>query len=413
MTVRELHRRDYRPEAKGILDGVRILDLSRLFAGNVLTQMLGDFGAEVIKIEPPEGDTLRSWQTKGVETAWKVYSRNKKSVALDLRDPRGATIVRELAPTAAILVESFRPGVLEDMGLSPAALHAINPELVDPAHLRLGPGRALSPQAGLRHADRRLFGLRLDERLRRPRAGAAADVSRRLHGRALRLGAMIALREVEMNGGRGQVLDLPLFDPLFSILEPAGGEPPAHRRGEAAHRQPLDERGAAQRLSLQRRALCLPVGLDPEHGRAPVPVDRPPRPGERSALPHQRRPAAPRRDELDAIIGAFIGQRTQDENVAFFEAAEVTIGPINDAAGLVADPHVVERELIADYPDPDMGLLPMHAVVPRLHDRPGSIRTPAPSLGQHNEELLGRIGITGAAFDALVEAGVVRSGDGR
>mgnify|MGYP003346045013 CR=1 FL=1 len=88
MTERELHRRAYRPEARGILDGVRILDLSRLFAGNVLTQMLGDFGAEVIKVEPPEGDTLRAWKTEGVETHWKIYARNKKSLCLSLRDPR-------------------------------------------------------------------------------------------------------------------------------------------------------------------------------------------------------------------------------------------------------------------------------------------------------------------------------------
>ena len=103
---------------------------SRLVAGNILTLQLADFGAEVIKIEPPEGDTLRSWKVKGIETAWKVYSRNKKSVALDLRSDAGRAIVRELVKTAAILVESFRPGVLEDMQLSPAELHEINPKLV-------------------------------------------------------------------------------------------------------------------------------------------------------------------------------------------------------------------------------------------------------------------------------------------
>ena len=102
--------------------------LARLVAGNILTLQLADFGAEVIKIEPPEGDTLRSWKVKGIETAWKVYSRNKKSVALDLRSDAGRAIVRELVKTAAILVESFRPGVLEDMQLSPAELHEINPK---------------------------------------------------------------------------------------------------------------------------------------------------------------------------------------------------------------------------------------------------------------------------------------------
>src|SRR6185437_7084992 len=120
----------FTPNARGPLNGIRIVDLSRLVAGNVLTLQLADFGAEVIKIEPPEGDTLRSWRVKGVETAWKVYSRNKKSVALDLRSDAGRAIVRRLAASAAILVESFRPGVLEDMGLAPAELHELNPKLV-------------------------------------------------------------------------------------------------------------------------------------------------------------------------------------------------------------------------------------------------------------------------------------------
>src|SRR5476651_718520 len=116
-------KRQFDPTARGPLDGVRVVDLSRLVAGNILTLQLADFGAEVIKIEPPEGDTLRSWRVKGIETAWKVYSRNKKSVALDLRADAGRAIVRALAASAQILVESFRPGVLEDMGLAPDALH--------------------------------------------------------------------------------------------------------------------------------------------------------------------------------------------------------------------------------------------------------------------------------------------------
>src|SRR5262245_42897534 len=122
MTGREevamaLKQRDYRPDARGTLAGVRLLDLSRLFAGNVLTQILGDFGAEVIKVEPPTGDTLRDWKSAGVATHWKIYSRNKKSLALDLRKPAALDLLRRLVPRSAILVESFRPGTLEKMGL--------------------------------------------------------------------------------------------------------------------------------------------------------------------------------------------------------------------------------------------------------------------------------------------------------
>src|SRR5262245_32191752 len=112
-----LKKRDYTPGASGPLNGIRVLDLSRLFAGNVLTQMLGDFGAEVIKVEPPTGDTRRDWKTAGVATHWKIYSRNKKSLALDLRKPAALELLRRLVPSSAILVESFRPGTLDKMGL--------------------------------------------------------------------------------------------------------------------------------------------------------------------------------------------------------------------------------------------------------------------------------------------------------
>src|SRR5438045_8171115 len=126
----KLRQRDYTPDAWGPLTGVRILDLSRLFAGNLLTQILGDFGAEVIKVEPPDGDTLRAWTTNGVDTHWKIYSRNKKSLCLDLRKAEAAALVRSLAATAAVLIESFRPGVLKKMGLAPAVLHDSNPKLI-------------------------------------------------------------------------------------------------------------------------------------------------------------------------------------------------------------------------------------------------------------------------------------------
>ncbi|TMH43617.1 MAG: CoA transferase, partial [Betaproteobacteria bacterium] len=123
-------KRDYTPHARGALRGVRVLDLSRLVAGNTLTQVLADFGAEVIKVEPPAGDTLRAWQTNGVPLTWKLYSRSKKSLCLELRRPEARELLLELIPSAAIFVESFRPGTLEKMGLAPEALLARNPKLV-------------------------------------------------------------------------------------------------------------------------------------------------------------------------------------------------------------------------------------------------------------------------------------------
>src|SRR5918994_809424 len=196
MTTSKLHQRDYEPERRGTLDGVRILDLSRLFAGNVLTQMLGDFGADVIKVEPPEGDTLRAWKTEGVSTHWKIYARNKKSLCLDLRSPQAAEIIRALVPTSDLFIESFRPGVLEKMGLGPDTLLELNPKLVV---MRISGWGQDGPYS------------------QRPGFGTVVEGISGLYGASA---AMIALREVEMNGGCGQVIDLPLLDPLFSILGP-------------------------------------------------------------------------------------------------------------------------------------------------------------------------------------------------
>src|SRR3954465_10640182 len=125
-----LKQRDYARRAPGTLGGVRVLDLSRLFAGNLLTQVLGDYGAEVIKVEPPAGDTLRAWKTKGVSTHWKIYARNKKSLCLDLRKAQARDLVLKLTQTSSMFVESFRPGTLEAMDLSPEKLLQKNPKLI-------------------------------------------------------------------------------------------------------------------------------------------------------------------------------------------------------------------------------------------------------------------------------------------
>lgn len=403
----ELARRDYQPGRKGVLDDVRVLDLSRLFAGNVLTQILGDFGAEVIKVEPPEGDTLRAWKTEGVETHWKIYARNKKSLCLSLRDERAGDLIRKLVPTCKMLIESFRPGVLETMGLSPETLLALNPGLVvvrisgwgqdGPYAQRPGFGTVIEGFSGFAAMN----GFPDREPVLPPIY--LADGVAGLYGASA---AMIALREAE-RGGSGQVIDLPLLDPLFAILGPQAAN---HRlTGRVKPRTGSRSTNSAPR-NAYRCSDGLYVGLS---GSIQKMAERLFRAIGRPELvddPRFRTNADRLRnvEALDAIIGAFIGERSQAENVAFFEAAEVTIGPINDAAQLVADPHVIARELIADYPDPDMGAIPMHHVVPRMMGTPGSIRTPAPRLGEHNRDLLAEIGLAGAAYDELVRDGVVR-----
>lgn len=407
-----LAQRDYERRAKGPLDGVRVLDLSRLFAGNLMTQVLADYGADVVKVEPPEGDTLRGWRTEGIEIHWKIYARNKRSLCLALRDPRAIEVVRKLVPTSAVFVESFRPGVLERMGLAPETLLEINPKLIvvrisgwgqsGPYAMRPGFGTLIEGMSGFAAIN----GFADREPVLPPMY--LADACAGMTGASA---AMVALRHVEIGGGKGQVIDLPLLDPLFSILGPQA----AHYRltGQLKPRAGSRSTNSAPRnvylckdgkyVGLSASTQKMTERLFRSIGRAELIDD----PRFRTNALRVRNAAA-----LDGIIGAFVAARSQAENVAFFEQAEVTIGPIYDVAQIMADPHVAAREVIADYPDADMGALPMHHVVPRLAATPGSIRMPAPRLGEHSRAVLAGLGLSGGETDALIADGVVIDGNG-
>lgn len=404
-------KREYDPEAKGPLSGIRVLDLSRLVAGNTLTQLLADFGAEVVKIEPPAGDTLRAWKTKGVATNWKIYARNKKSLCLELRIPAAKQLLLDLVPTAAIFVESFRPGTLEKMGLSAEALLDANPKLVivrisgwgqsGPYKSRPGFGTLVEGMSGFASMN----GFADREPVLPPMY--LADSVAGLYGAAA---VMVALREAETSAGAGQVIDLPLFDPLFAVLGPQAAN--YRLTGKVKPRVGSGSTNSGPRNAYRTSDglwVCLSAStqkmaerLFRSIGRADLIED----PRYRTNDDRVRH-----RDQLDAIIGAFIADRTQAENVRFFDAAEVTIGPIYDISQIMEDPHVLEREVLADYPDPEMGAMPMHHVVPRLSGTPGSVRTPAPALGKHNRELLAQVGVDDARYAELLAAGAVCEGD--
>jgi len=220
------------------------------------------------------------------------------------------------------------------------------------------------------------------------------------------VGTMIALREVEVNGGKGQVIDLPLLDPLFHMLGPQAAN--YRLTGKLKPRTGSRSTNSGPRnayLTKDGRYVALSASTQKMAERVMSSIGRP----ELVDDPRFRTNADRVRnaEALDAIIGEFIGQRTQAENVAFFEQAEVTIGPIYDITQIVEDPHFIDREVIADYPDPDMGTFPMHHVVPRLQGTPGTIRTQAPKLGEHNREILREAGIDEARYAELVRAGVV------
>jgi formyl-CoA transferase len=402
-----LKQRDYTLGGRGALDGVRILDLSRLVAGNTLTGTLADFGAEVIKVEPAAGDTLRAWRTKDVQTNWKLYARNKKSLALELRNADSRALLLKLAAKADMFVESFRPDTLEKMGLGPDKLLETNPRLVvvrisgwgqtGPYRRRPGFGTLVEGISGFASFN----GFADREPVLPPMY--MADSYAGLYGA---IGAMIALREVEVNGGKGQVIDLPLLDPLFHVLGPQAAN--YRLTGKVKPRTGSRSTNSGPRNAYRTkdgRYVALSASTQKMAARTFAAIGRPDLIEDpRYSTNNERVKHA---EELDAIIGAFVAERTQAENVAFFEQAEVTIGPIYDITQILEDAHFIEREVIADYPDPDMGAFPMHHVVPRLSGTPGAVRTPAPRLGQHNRELLAQLGVDAARYDALMKAGAV------
>ena len=216
-----LSQKQFATDAQCPLDGVRIVDLSRVVAGNMVSLALADFGAEVIKVETPEGDALRDWLVAGIATNWKVYARNKKSVCLDLRREEGRQIVLKLVATAQVFIENFRPGTLEKMGLAPDILLATNPKLVivrvsgwgqdGPYQHKPGFGTLAEGMSGFAAMN----GFEDREPVLPPMQ--LADCTAGIYGA---MAVMIALRHVEVSGGRGQVIDLSLFDPLFSCLGP-------------------------------------------------------------------------------------------------------------------------------------------------------------------------------------------------
>jgi len=403
-----LHQRDYQAGAAAPLKGVRVLDLSRLMAGNTLTQLLGDFGADVVKVEPPDGDTLRGWTTQDVETSWKLYSRNKRSLCLDLRNDAARDVLLRLVEDAQVFVESFRTGTLEAMGLGPDVLLQRNPRLVivrisgwgqtGPYHRRPGFGTLVEGISGFASFN----GFPDREPVLPPTY--MADTYAGLYGAS---GVLIALREVEVNGGRGQVIDVPLLDPVFTVLGPQAanyrltGKVKPRTGSRSTNSGPrnvyraADGRYVALSASTQKMAARLFDSI----GR-PELVEDP-----RYSTNAQRVKHA---EDLDRIIGGFVAQRSQAENVAFFEAAEVTVGPIYDISQVLEDPHFVDREVLADYPDADMGHFPMHHVVPRLSGTPGSIRAPAPRLGEDNRDILREAGFSTEECEALQSAGVLR-----
>src|SRR3954451_17331067 len=403
-----LHQKSFDP-ASGPLEGIRVVDLSRLVAGNAVSSQLADFGAEIIKIEDPvKGDPLRAWQSRGVSVHWKLYARNKKSVALNLREKKARELLLDLATSSEVLIENFRPGTLEKMGLGPDLLHARNPRLVivrvsgwgqsGPYKDRPGFGTLVESMSG--YAARTGFAHR--EPVLPPTA--LADMIAALYGA---FAVMVALRRAEVEGGAGQVIDLPLLDPIFSFI---ATEAPIHRlNGEISPRTGSRSETTSPRnvfrtkdgpyIGISASIQAMAERLFRAIGREDMITD----PRFRTHSDRERSDEA-----CEAPIVAFIGARTLAENMEIFEPAEITAAPVYDIDQFMADPHVTARDILVDLPDAEMGRLPMHNVIPRLSATPGRLRRPAPALGEHTAEILSSLGLDRTEIEGLAREGIIR-----
>jgi len=401
-------REAFEPDAKGPLAGVRVLDFSRLVAGNMLSLQLADFGAEVVKVEAPgRGDTLRDWREAGVSVHWKVYARNKKSITVDLKQPEAPGIILDLAAHFDVMIESFRFQYLEKLGVGPDVLQRRNPKLVlvrvsgfgqtGPYAKRPGFGSLVEAMSGF--ASRNGF----DDREPVLPPLALADMIAGLSGA---MATVIAVRDVEVNGGRGQVIDVSLLDSVFSILGPEAAiykltGKIRKRVGSASETtSPRNVYATSDGgwVSISASTQAMTERLFRAIGRDDL-----------NRNPDFRTNAerVKRRGEVDAIVGGFIVKRTLAEAIRFFEEAGVTAAPVYDIGQFLGDRHVQERGIVVEVPDDEIGEVPMHAIVPRLSGTPGRLRHPAPAIGQHNREIFSRIGYSEERIAALVEKGVI------
>jgi formyl-CoA transferase len=392
------------------LAGVKVVELGQLIAGPFAGKTLADFGAEVIKIEPPgEGDPLRKWRLlhQGTSVWWQVQSRNKESIVLDLRQPRGQEIVRRLAAQADVLIENFKPGTMESWRLGWDELSERNPGLIMLRISGYGQTGPYRDQAGFGVIGEAMGGLRYitGEPGRPPvRVGVSiGDSLASLHGV---IGVLLALRHREVNGGKGQIIDIGLYEAVFNMMESLLPEYDAF--GVVRERTGSALPGIAPTNAYPCRdgQYVLVAGNgDSIFKRLMVAIGRADLANDPELAHNEGR--VKRVQEIDQAIASWTASRSIDEIVAAMNVAKVPAGRIYSAKDIAEDPHYVARGMIERIQTRDGLTLKVPGVVPRLSGTPGSIRSPAPRLGEDTEAILQRLEYTPEEIAGLRKDNVI------
>jgi len=397
-----------RPEP-GPLNGIRVLDISTVYAAPITAMLLGDYGADVLKIEHPRGDPARTHghSKNGHGLWWKVIARNKRAVTLNLSHPAGREILERLAAGADVLIENFRPGVLEKWGLGPHRLHQVNPALVilrvtgfgqsGPYATRRAFGTLAEAMTGFAHQTGQPDGPPT-----LPPFGLADGVA----GLAGAIAVLLALRHRDRHGG-GQVIDVSLLEPLLTILGP--GPTVFDQLRIVPARQGNRSPNNAPRNTYRTRDgrwVAVSASATPVAERVMRLVGRPDiveEPWFDSAGERVRHG-----DEIDAAVAAWIGARDFDDVIASFELAGAAVAPIYNVGQLMADPQVKALDAITTVDDEDLGPLRMQNVMFRLSKSPGSIHCAGRRLGQDNEQVYGEwLGLDPARIAGLRAEGAI------
>ena len=398
------------PPSPAALAGVRVIEMGQLIAGPFAGKTLGEFGADVVKIEPPgAGDPLRNWRLikNGTSVWWQVQSRNKRSVAIDLRAPEGQQLARRLIAEADVLIENFRPGTLEGWGLSPDELHALNPGLVIlriSGYGQTGPYRDLpgfgvigEAMGGLRHLTA--------EPGRVPvRVGVSiGDTLAALHGV---IGVMMALYHRKVNGGAGQVIDVALHEAVFNVMESLLPEYSAFGAVREAAGSALPGIAPSNAYACQDgwvlvagngdsifKRLMTTIGRD-DLGTAPDLADNAGR--------------VARVAEIDAAIGAWTHGKTVQQVMDALAAARVPAGKVYTARDIAEDPHYRARDMILRQATRDGDTVEVPGIVPKLSATPGTVRASAPHVGDDTDSVLREMGLSSEQIAALRDKEIIQ-----
>ncbi|MDE2413300.1 MAG: CoA transferase [Comamonadaceae bacterium] len=402
--------RDTATPPPAALAGVRVIEMGQLIAGPFCGKTLGEFGADVVKIEATgSGDPLRNWRLikEGTSVWWQVQSRNKKSVALDLRAPEAQEIARRLIAEADVLVENFRPGTLEGWGMSPGELHALNPGLVIlriSGYGQTGPYRDLpgfgvigEAMGGLRHLTA--------EPGRVPvRVGVSiGDTLAALHGA---IGVMMALYHRKVNGGAGQVIDVALHEAVFNCMESLIPEYSAFGAVREAAGSALPGIAPSNAYPCRDGWVLVAGNGDSIFKRLMAAIGRGDLAQDAQLADNAGRVA--RVAEIDGAIGAWTQERSVAQVMESLSAARVPAGKVYTAKDIVEDPHYRARDMLLTQRTRDGYDVTVPGIVPKLSSTPGTIRSSAPHLGDDTDAVLAEAGLSAEQIALLRSRGVIQ-----